>query len=111
MVKDATEQEHTDEASTPESPEKQDDYVREELDQEYITHQGDYRRPMAMPSTSQQRSRHQGATDDEVVPIVPPMAGPADLVGERDENAQGNERGDTEVGEEMIDPRDELTPG
>jgi len=49
--------------------------------------------------------------EDEVVPVVPPMSGPADVVGEKGENAQGNESGDTEIGEESLDPRDELTPG
>jgi hypothetical protein len=98
-------------AEVPASPETQAEYVRDELDQELITHRGDYRRPSAMPATPALRSRHQGATDDEVVPVIPPMSGPADLVGEKDVNAQGNETGSTEVGEEMIDPRDELTPG
>jgi hypothetical protein len=100
-----------DQQVTPQSPEKQEDYVRDELDQEFITHQGDYRSAKATPDSSAQRGMHLGATDDEVVPITPPMAGPADLVGERNENAQGNETGNTEVGEESIDPRDELTPG
>jgi hypothetical protein len=96
---------------TPASPEQQDEYVRVELDQENITHQGDYRGAQAMPATTALRGRHLGATDDEVVPVTPPMAGPADLVGEKNENAQGNETGSTEIGEEAVDPRDELTPG
>jgi len=100
-----------DQQVTPQSPEKQEDYVREELDQEFITHQGDYRSAEAKPDAAAHRGKHLGATDDEVVPITPPMAGPADLVGERNENAQGNEAGSTEVGEESVDPRDELTPG
>ncbi len=107
MTRNAGEQD----TATPGSPEEQEDYVREELDQEYITHQGDYRGPKPSQTSAEQRSRHLGATDDEVVPIIPPMSGPADLVGEHDIDAQGNETGDTEVGEEMIDPRDELTPG
>jgi hypothetical protein len=100
-----------DQQVTPTSPEQQDEYVRDELDQEYITHQGDYRGAKAMPATAAMRGKHLGATDDEVVPVTPPMAGPADLVGERNENAQGNETGSTEIGEEAVDPRDELTPG
>jgi hypothetical protein len=98
-------------AATPRSPEKQDAYVRDELDQEMITHQGDYRKSGAPQKPDSKQGQHLGATDDEVVPITPPMAGPADLVGERNIDAQGNETGDTEIGEEMIDPRDELTPG
>lgn len=100
-----------DQQVTPKSPEKQDDYVRDELDQEFITHQGDYRSAKPTPESAALRGKHLGATDDEVVPVTPPMSGPADLVGERNENAQGNETGSTEVGEESIDPRDELTPG
>ncbi len=100
-----------DHAATPSSPEKQQSYVREELDQENITHQGDYRAAQQSTSSVEQRSMHLGATDDEVVPITPPMAGPADLVGEKNENAQGNETGSTKIGEENVDPRDELTPG
>ena len=99
------------EQPTPTSPEEQEEYVREELDQEYITHQGDYRPASKPPSTLALRGKHLGATDDEVVPVTPPMAGPADLVGEMDQNAQGNESGSTEIGEESVDPRDELTPG
>jgi hypothetical protein len=96
--------------STPQSPEGQDKDVREELDQDLVTHQGDYRKHSS-PTPPAQRSKHLGASEDEVVPIIPPMAGPADLLGEKDPNAQGNERGDTEVGDEMLDPREELTPG
>jgi hypothetical protein len=100
-----------DRAGAPQSPEKQDEYVRDELDQEFITHQGDYRTRRATPTSSEMRGKHLGATDDEMVPITPPMSGPADLVGERNQNAQGNETGNTQVGEEDVDPRDELTPG
>ena len=97
--------------ATPQSPETQAEYVRDELDQDMITHQGDYRKADKPLKADRSPSQHLGATDDEVVPITPPMAGPADLVGKRNENAQGNETGSTEIGEEAIDPRDELTPG
>lgn len=107
MARDANEQDE----KTPLSPEKQEEYVREELDQDNITHQGEYRQASATPTTPAQRGKHLGATDDEVVPNIPPMSGPADLIGENNENAQGNESGSTQIGEEMIDPRDELTPG
>ena len=99
-------------SGTPKSPEVQEPYVREELDQDMITHQGDYRKAPTGPLTPEMRRRkHLGATEDENVPVLPPMSGPADLVGEEDVNAQGNETGKTKTGEEMIDPRDELTPG
>lgn len=94
---------------TPQSPEVQPQYVRDELDQELITHEGEYRRGSTNAPVS--GGMHLGAVDTEVVPIVPPMAGPADLIGEKNENAQGNETGSTEIGEETVDPRDELTPG
>ena len=94
---------------TPQSPEVQAEYVREELDQEMVTHVGEYRNPEA--DGPRGGGMHLGAVDTEVVPIVPPMAGPADLVGRHNQNAQGNEDGDTEIGEELIDPRDEITPG
>ncbi len=94
---------------TPQSPEVQPEYVREELDQELITHKGEYRQPHAGETSG--GGMHLGALDTEVVPIVPPMAGPADLLGRHNKNAQGNEDGDTESGEELIDPLDEITPG
>ncbi len=94
---------------TPQSPEEQPAYVRQELDQEDISHEGDYRQPD--PSSSESASMHMGAVDTEVVPVTPPMSGPADLVGEHNENAQGNETGHTQTGGETVDPRDELTPG
>ena len=95
-------------AGTPQSPEKQEEYVREELDQDMVTHQGDYRTRKPDPVAPEDRSKHLGATDDEVVPITPPMSGPADLVGEHNEDAQGNAGAS---GDEMIDPHEELTPG
>ena len=57
------------------------------------------------------RGRNLGATEDENVPVLPPMSGPADLLGEDDIDGQGNEDGKTKAGEESFDPRDELTPG
>ncbi len=94
---------------TPQSPEVQPEYVREELGQELVTHQGEIRQPPATGASG--GGMHLGAVDTEVVPIVPPMAGPADLLGRHNENAQGNEDGDTESGEELFDPLDEITPG
>jgi hypothetical protein len=94
----------------PSSPEDQAPQVKEELDQDLITHQGQYRTGAINPK-GKHGGGHLGALEDENVPVVPPMSGPADLLGENDENAQGNESGDTDVGEENFDPRDELTPG
>lgn len=93
---------------TSRSPETQDDYVKDELDQDLVTHQGELRKP---PSHKLPPGRHLGAVEDEQTPIIPPMSGPADLVGEEDVDGQGNENGQTKVGEERYDPRDELTPG
>ena len=96
---------------TPKAPEVHEPYVREELDQDLITHQGEKRGPTAPNQSPEQRMQHLGANDDEVVPVTPPMSGPADVVGEKRENAQGNETGSTEIGEESDDPREDLTPG
>ncbi len=103
MTKDNTQ-------DVPASPEAQSPDVREELDQDLITHQGDWRKPPTGPLPAT-RDQHLGALDDENVSITPPMSGPADLVGGQDQDAQGNETGTTEVGEETLDPRDLLTPG
>ncbi|HYO48929.1 MAG TPA: hypothetical protein VEW94_03675 [Chloroflexia bacterium] len=104
-------EEHDEGEGTPQSPEVQDRYVRDELDQDQVTHQGDYRSQGTKRHDGDDYYSHLGATDDEVVPVLPPMTGPADVVGEHNENAQGNETGDTKIGEELIDPREELTPG
>jgi hypothetical protein len=101
---------------TPLSPEGQKEYVREELEQDEITHRGAKREANDAPDNhaahneQSQASRHLGAVDDEVVPVVPPMSGPADLVGEQNENAQGNENGKSDD-EELFDPYDHITPG
>ncbi len=98
---------------TPESPEGQREYVREELDQDQVTHRGDKREApnnhQAHKENSGQ-SQHMGAVDDEVVPVVPPMSGPADLVGEKNQDAQGNNNGNSED-EDLFDPYDHITPG
>jgi hypothetical protein len=94
---------------TPQSPEVHEPETREELDQDNMTHVGDWRKASDGPAAKS--GRHLGALEDEMVPVVPPMSGPADLIGENEPNAQGNETGKTRVGEESVDPRDELTPG
>lgn len=86
----------------PQSPEVQPADVREELDQDQVSHEG--RREATRggkPST------HLGATEDEVTPVVPPMRGPGNLVGP---DAGGDSR-DESADELLIDPVDEITPG
>ena len=96
---------------TPKSPESHEPEVKEELDQDMVTHQGEYRKGATGPLGRRGHGQHLGALEDENVPVVPPMSGPADLLGEDDINAQGNESGMTKTGDESIDPREELTPG
>ena len=95
---------------TPQSPETQDENVRKELDQEGVSHEGEKRATPAH-ANSAHSSQHMGAVEGEQTPVTTPMSGPADLVGENDVSGQGNESGSTEIGEELFDPRDELTPG
>lgn len=97
--------------STPQSPEVQDAYVRDELEQDDVSHKGEWRTGSTAQQNNEDASKSLGATEDEVVPIIAPMSGPADVVGEKHQNAQGNETGHTGIGEEHVDPRDELTPG
>ncbi len=86
----------------PSSPETQSAEVRQELDQTEITHQG-----TAVPSSSVEESgqtdsqQYMGASDDNVTPIRPPVAGPADLTGSETSDDL----------EDEIDPSQELTPG
>lgn len=91
-------------SGTPKSPEDQEANVREELEQDMVTHQGDYRKASTGPLENKVHGHkvgHLGATEEENVPVMPPMTGPYDLIGEDDESAQ----------DEGIEPRDELTPG
>ena len=98
---------------TPQSPEVHETDVREELAQDQVSHLGEHRTPGgdAWHQKSRHSSHHLGAVDDETTLVVPPMSGPADLIGEDDADGQGNESGNTEIGDELFDPRDELTPG
>ena len=86
----------TREAKVPQSPETQAPEVRDELDQEQITHDGRARSGGEGDATS---SSHLGAVEDEVTPIQMPMRSPDDLVG------------DEEQDEQLLDPADEITPG
>ena len=84
------------EQGTPQSPETQPANVREQLDQDLISHEGAARGgDQAEPGTM----RHMGAVGTEVTPVTPPMRGPGDLVGEQASD------------DDSIDPADEITPG
>jgi hypothetical protein len=87
---------------TPQSPEVQPADVRDELDQNQVSHEG---RPEA--TRGGKPSTHMGATEDEVTPVVPPMRGPRNQVGA---DAAGDSRSES-TDEQLIDPVDEITPG
>ena len=86
----------------PQSPEVQPAAVRDELDQDQVSHEG---RPEA--NRGGKPSTHLGATEDAVTPVVPPMRGPGNLVGP---DAAG-ESHDESADAPLIDPVDEITPG
>jgi hypothetical protein len=81
---------------TPMSPEVEPADVREDLQQDQVTHVGERRDPMA---PDHNMSDHMGAVDGETTPVRAPMTGPMDMT-------EGGEDYD-----DIIDPRDELTPG
>ncbi len=92
------------ERPVPTAPETQPPEVREELDQDNITHQGQQRD--AADAGAGQAS-HFGAVEDNVTghsdqtPVTPPMTGPSNLVDER-EGADPSE---------IVDPQDEIPGG
>ncbi|HEY0736934.1 MAG TPA: hypothetical protein VGD69_18595 [Herpetosiphonaceae bacterium] len=87
---------------TPQSPETQPAHVREELDQDNVTHEGT---PRSAEGAGPTPSSHFGAVEDDQsghvdqTPVTPPMDGPYDLIG--DDNRQ-----DTDV-----DPQTEIPGG
>ena len=85
----------------PQAPEVQPDEVRDELDQDQVSHEG--RREA---NRGGKPSAHLGATDEQMTPITPPMHGPGNLVGP-DAGASRDESTDAP----LIDPVDEITPG
>jgi len=91
---------------TPQSPEKQPAAVRDDLDQEMVSHEGTQAQSGTSPSGSgvSASDAHLGATDAQVTPVMPPMRGPSNLVG-----SSGN--GDDDADDSGIDPVDEMTPG
>lgn len=80
----------------PASPEEQPAGVREQLDQKFVTHQGEQLQPEPNQADEQ---KYMGATEDNVTPIMPPVRGPSDLVGDTDDD------------QDIVDPGNELTPG
>jgi hypothetical protein len=86
----------------PHSPEVEPPAVREQLDQENVTHEG---RDEAVRDEAP--DQHLGANETEVTPIRAPMRGPENLVGD---GAAGDSSAEPD-GEELIDPADEITPG
>jgi len=85
-----------DKAPIPKSPETQSSDVREQLEQTGVSHDGEAREA---GETQPGGSGHRGAVETEVTPIMPPVRGPTDLVG------------DAPTGGNLIDPGDEITPG
>ena len=87
----------TQENDTPTSPEVQPAHVREELDQDNVTHEGETAEPA---KTDDDSSTHMGALEENVTSVMPPVSGPSDFVSE------GQKKDD-----KTINPGDELTPG
>ncbi len=90
--------------TAPQSPETQPADVREELDQDNVTHQGDQR---TANDAGAEADSHLGAVEDDAsghsdqTPVTPPMDGPANLIDDRE--------GDDPS--EIVDPRDEILGG
>jgi len=80
----------------PAAPEMMPADVREELHQGQMTHEGQRRDATA---TGADKGQRMGAVEDEMTPVQPPMAGPGNLIGHDDAD------------DDILDPRDELTPG
>ncbi len=81
-------------AGVPESPETQPLPVREQLDQEQISHDGPKR---GAGEAHAGESTHLGAVETEVAVNMPPVNSPADLVSGDDDDD--------------MDAADEITPG
>lgn len=79
--------------AVPQSPEEYPTAVREELEQDEITHEGEAREAGDEPMSS-----HLGATEMEPTPVTPPMDGPSQVT-------QGT------LDDVDIDPREELHGG
>jgi hypothetical protein len=86
-----------DNTTTPASPEVEPKKVRDELDQDNVTHKGV---PSEPSESNEDSSTHMGAMDDNVTPIRAPMRGPSDVVGD-----------ESKKDDKTVDPADEITPG
>jgi len=82
-------------SSVPASPEVQKAEVREELEQDDVSHEGHKSVPSGDKSDAQ---KHMGALEENVTNVMPPVDGPSDLIGKNE-------------GDENISSRHELTPG
>ena len=80
----------------PQSPETQAPPVREQLDQEMISHDGSER---DAGDAEQGTGGHFGAVETEVTPNMPPVSGPADLIAPEGAEAA------------VVDPADEIRRG
>lgn len=78
----------------PKSPEEYPADVREELDQEGVSHEGEARHAEG----HEEMEAHMGATEEEPTPVTPPMEGPSKVTKGSLDDAQ-------------IEPREELTGG
>ncbi len=81
--------------SVPASPEVQKPAVRQELEQEDVSHEGHKSDPSHDKSDAQ---KHMGAMEDNVTNVMPPYDGPSDLISKNE-------------GDQNISSRNELTPG
>jgi hypothetical protein len=81
--------------AVPTSPEHQPTEVREQLQQNDITHLG-YKMPV-MPTT-EDAGNYMGATENNVTQVTPPMQGPQHIIHGPDSDSN-------------IDPYEELTAG
>jgi hypothetical protein len=84
--------------SSPTSPETQPARVREELNQDEVTHQGVPAEPAQDQSNPQS---YMGAKEENVTPVMPPLTGPSDLTGDERTSDKNPD----------VHPQDELTPG
>lgn len=84
--------------TTPQSPEEYPADVRQELQQQDVTHEGEERQADDVETEDATTHSHMGAVDTEPTPVTPPMSGP-------DELTEG------EVDDTGIDPTEEISGG
>ncbi len=79
----------------PSSPEVQSPEVRQELDQNSVSHEG-YKGKG--PRVGNESQSYMGTTEGDVTPVINPMAGPMDVTSDGPD-------------EDSVNPHTELTPG